>query len=226
MVKATLELIRTVERSGKTYDYLWLISGQDYPIVPVKEIVRRLEENKGINYISTLLPGDDRYNWYKKLYEVWYPPWINKDTIVVKAFKHIYKIATGGYRHTFKLFTKRKPFEGELAFGSQWWTLTSEAAFEILHYNDKHPNVLEYFKNTIIPDECFFQTLFMIGTYRDKRKPSLTFSYLEKNGRHSETMTGKKYEIIREAGKQKCFARKFDDKSQGLIWIIEKMDGD
>jgi hypothetical protein len=189
--------------------------------MPVKEIEKRLEENQDINYISTLLPGQDRYNWYRKLYEVRYPTWINKDTVTVKAFKHLYKTVTGGSRHTFKLFKKQKPFEEDLVFGSQWWTLRSEAAFEILQYSDAHPEVLEYFKDTIIPDECFFQTLFMMGTYRDKRRASLTFSYVERNRRHPVMMTEKEYEKIKEAETQMCFARKFDDKSQGLIQMIE-----
>lgn len=225
IVKATLQMIREVQQSGKGYDYIWLISGQDYPIVPANEIERRLEAHPGFNYIDMIQPDNDHYSWYKKLYEVWYPAWINKDTITVKAFKRIYKIATGGYRHTFKQFIKRKPFEEKLAFGSQWWVLTSEAAFELLDYSDKHPEVLEYYRNAIIPDESFFQTLFMIGAYRENRKSSLTFSYLDSNHRHPVTLTEKDYEKVKKAREQKCFARKFDDRSQRLIQLIEENGG-
>ena len=62
----------------------------------------------------------------------------------------------------------------------------------------------------------------MMGTYWDKRRASLTFSYLERNQRHPVMMTEKDYEKIKKAEARMCFARKFDDKSQRLIWMIEK----
>nr|AIA84221.1 CAZy families GT14 protein [uncultured Clostridium sp.] len=35
IVKATLQLIREVRDSGVKYDYVWLLSGQDYPICSI-----------------------------------------------------------------------------------------------------------------------------------------------------------------------------------------------
>ncbi len=223
IVKATLELIREVRSSGKPYDFIWLISGQDYPIVLVIEIERRLEENKGTNYIDVMSIDDPRYSWYRKLYELWYPPWINSENIVVKVFKRVYKLLTGGYRHTFRCFRKQKPFEGDLAFGSQWWTLNSEAAFEILEYSDEHPEVLNYYKNTIIPDESFFQTVFTDTSFTNMRHSSLTFSLWNNNSRHPVTLTEEDYEKVKAAEYVFCIARKFDETSNGLI---EALDGD
>lgn len=223
IVKATLELIREVKTSSKEYDYIWLISGQDYPIVPVKEIERRLEENRGTNYIDVMSLDDPRYNWYRKLYEVPYPKWINKDSVPIKVFKRAYKLLTGGYSHTFRCFQKQKPFEGELAFGSQWWALTRDAAYEVLDYSDEHPEILDYYRNIIIPDESFFQTVFMMGTYSDALSHRLTYSLLGSNRRHPQILREANFEEILEIAREYCFARKFDTTSQGLI---EKLDGD
>lgn len=223
IVKATLALIREVRRSSKQYDYIWLVSGQDYPICPVKEIEKRLSEGAGLNYIECITPDSKQYNRYKKLYEVAYPSWINGNNMVIKSVKRIYMILTGGYRHTFSLFIRQKPFDFDFSFGSQWWTITAEAAFEILEYSDRYPEVLEYFKKSIIPDECFFQTLFMRGSYRDKRAMNLTFINWGNNRRSPEMLTIEDTEKVKEASNTFCFARKFElQQSVSLIeWLGE-----
>lgn len=223
VVKATLELIRAVKKSGKQYNYIWLVSGQDYPIVSAREIEERLSAHPEMNYVQTIVQGDNRYNWYKKLCEISYPAWISKDNFAIKATKHLMKMLTGGYQHTFKCFIRKKTFPCEFAFGSQWWTLTSQAAYEILEYSDAHPEILEYYKRSIIPDESFFQTLFLHGSYRDQRAMSLTYVKWGKNHRHPEVLTKEDIGLLREKSDQFCFARKFDMPiSEELINQINK----
>ena len=225
MVQATLQLIRKVRETGKAYDYLWLISGQDYPIVPTEETERRLEENRGMNYLNTVRPGEERYSFYRKLCEVAYPQWINQENIPVKIFKRLYKTVTGGETHTFGIFIRKKPFDFEFVFGSQWWTLTREAAFAILQFSDDHPEVLKYCEKMIIPDESFFQTVFMQGAYSGKLRDGLTYAPMERSSRHADTLREPDYEAIRKAGEKYCFARKFDSGSRALIRRIEKERG-
>ena len=220
IVRATLQLIHTVKNSGKNYDYIWLVSGQDFPIVPLQEIEKRLSANSEMNYIDVILPRHKRYNWYKKLCEVPYPQWINRDIVPVKAYKRLYKIFTGGYSHTFPLFIREKPFDFELAFGSQWWTLTCEAAYEILEYSDNHSEILDYFSKAMIPDECFFQTLFMHGSFSKDRSRSLTYVYMGRNTRHPEIITDRHLIRISKIKNDFCFARKFDSRSQKLIQLL------
>ena len=223
IVKATLQLIREVRESGKHYDYIWLLSGQDYPICSVSEIEKRLASNPGMNYIETIMPGDKQYDRYKKLYEVAYPSWINGNSVVIKSIKRIYMILTGGYHHTFSAFIRRKPFNFDFVFGSQWWTLCEDAALELLDYNDKHPEVLEYFKKSIIPDECFFQTLFMRGPYSSKSSMNLTYINWGKNRRSPETLTSSDLEMLNEKAATYCFARKFEiGDSSSLFKLIEQ----
>ena len=220
MVKATLRMIKTVREAGKRYDYIWLVSGQDYPIIPARETEERLTRNNGANYISTIRPGEERYNFYRKLYEIKYPGWINRDSIPVKILKRLYKTATGGETHTFRLFRRKRPFCFDFMFGSQWWTLTREAAFEILRFSEDHPELLRYFEKTLIPDECYFQTVFMQGKYRETQRNGLTYVSMERSSRHADTLTEQDYEKVTQAGKQYCFARKFGKESQKLIRMI------
>jgi hypothetical protein len=97
----------------------------------------------------------------------------------------------------------------------------AEAAYEILAYADAHPEVLTYYEKCIIPDECFFQTLFMRGPYRDQRSMNLTYINWGKNRRSPETLTLSDLEKLRKEAKNFCFARKFERGESGAL--IEKL---
>lgn len=219
MVCATLALINAAKESDIYYDYLWLVSGQDFPIVSAETISNRLESNNGINYIE-IIPRGERYDWYKKLYEVAYPNWINRNSVPVKIYKRFYKIITGGNRYTFPAFRRKKPFDFDFEFGSQWWTLTSEAAYWCLDYCNGHPEYLEYFKKCIIPDECFFQTLYTASPYKNARRTNLTYINWGSNRRSPETLTLNDIDKLLEKRPKYCIARKFDLNNREVIKVI------
>ena len=228
MILATLSLIREVKNSGKKYDYIWLISGQDFPIVSTKIIEQRLMDNFGYNFIDIIDKEYKEYNAYKKLYEIKYPKWITKNKFYIKLIKRIYMILTGGLKYTFKIFRRKRNFDFDFYFGSQWWTLTSECAYDLLDYCDENPKYIKYFDNVIIPDECFFQTLFMNTKYSKLRKDNLTFVNWKNNKRSPENLTINDLSILKQISKEKCLARKFDiDVDDEIILMLnENMDGD
>lgn len=210
MILATLGLIRKVKESEKKYDYIWLISGQDYPIISKDEIEKRLIKDTTLNYIDVIDKNNKQYNRYKKLYEIKYPNWITKDKIYIKIIKRLYMLITGGFNYTFKIFRRKKSFPFDFYFGSQWWTLTSECAFYMLDYCDNNQNYIDYFNNVIIPDECFFQTIFMSSEFSNKRNDNLVFVNWKNNRRSPETLTINDLELLNSKKNSKCLARKFD----------------
>lgn len=211
MILATLSLIKYVKQTNKEYDYIWLISGQDFPIVDSNKINEVLEKNKGKNFIDVVEYNTKEYKKYRKLYEIWYPTWITKNKTIIKIIKRLYMFITGGFYHTFKIFKRKKPFDFEFNFGSQWWTLTSECAYYILDYCETHPQFIDYFNNAIIPDECFFQTIFMASKYKKTQKDNLTFVNWKQNRRSPETLTINDLDLLKKVSKKKCLARKFDE---------------
>lgn len=224
IVKATLELIRMVRDSDNDFDYIWLLSGKDYPICSTDEIMKRLYEYPEMNYIDIIFSGNDRYDFYKKRCEIPYPSWINSTNVIVKVIKNIYMIITGGRYHTFSFLMRKKKFDLPFAFGSEWWVLTAECTYEILDYSDEHLEILKYYEKCIIPDESFFQTIFAHGNFKDKRKDSLTYVNWGNNHRSPEILTiDDKNKVIEKSGKF-CFARKFEvPLSNDLINEIEKV---
>ena len=130
-------------------------------------------------------------------------------------------IITGGFNYTFTLFKKKKPFNFDLYFGSQWWTLTSECAFSLLDYCENHKEYIDYFYNTIIPDECFFQTIYMNSNFSKMRKNNLVYVNWGKNRRSPETITISCLKKLQTISKEKCLARKFDENID--LEIIKKL---
>src|SRR5690606_33204878 len=45
--------------------------------------------------------------------------------------------------------------------GSQWWSLPHHAILLIINYITKNPEYLQFYKDTYIPDESFFQTILL-----------------------------------------------------------------
>ncbi len=227
MILATLSLIEYVRNMNIKYDYICLLSGQDFPLVNHKIINDYLISNKGYNFIQVMDKGRE-YKKYVKFYDLWYPNWITKDKLYIKILKRLYMIITGGYSFTFKIFKRKKPFNGEFNIGSQWWTLTTECAYYMLDYCNKYPEYIKYFENSIVPDECFFQTLFMLSPYSEKRKDNLTYVNWKSNKRSPEILTMNDYDLLQQQSKTKCFARKFDiDVDNDIIISLQnKIKGD
>lgn len=226
MILATLELIKYVKDTSQKYDYIWLLSGQDYIISNPKNIIDYMSKNLGCNYIDIIKRGK-KYNRYKKLYEVSYKEWMTRNKFLNKSLKRIYMILTGGFSYTLPLFRRKKTFDFEFEFGSQWWTLTSECAYFLLDYCENNREYINYFKNTIIPDECFFQTLFMNSNFKNNYKSNLTFVNWKNNRRSPETLTSIDYSMLKELSGKYFFARKFDYKVDNKIFdLLDKYVGE
>lgn len=209
MIQATLDLIDLIQNSKVKYDYLWLLSGQDYIIKNPNLIINEMSNNLDNDYIEIIDKNNSSYQRYKKLYDVYYWNWMTKDKIVFKIIKRLYMIFTGGFVHTFNIFLRKKPFEFDFYFGSQWWTLKSSVAYQILEYSKKHPDIIEYYKHSIIPDECFFQTIYMHLFNNNNRKGNLTFVNWKGKSRSPDIIKSDDINVLLEKNNY-YFARKFD----------------
>ena len=228
MVLATLSLLKNVEKYSKDnnvkFDYVWLLSGQDYIIQNPQIIIKKMQDNFGMNYLNITPNNTKKYLSYLKRCDIKYinAGWITKNNFFIKVIKNLYMFFTGGWLHTFKIFKRRKPFKGDFYFGSQWWTITGECANYILEFCENNKKYVEFFKNTIVPDECFFQTIIMNSHFRDSVKDNLTFVNWGKNRRSPELITNDTILEILEKNNNYFFARKFDISSESNVF--DKID--
>ena len=75
----------------------------------------------------------------------------------------------------------------EYNFGSSWWTLTHSSVEWILDYLEMHEEVLDFFDNSICPDESLFQSLFMKTPYTNTRENIKVYLDLSRENRHPTT---------------------------------------
>lgn len=208
MIIATFEVIHLMLDSKRKYDYVFLISGQDFPIKSNEEIDSFLTENQGTNFIEILPHSSEYYKRYMKRNDIFYPKCIQKPTIFAKVLKKFYIYLSGGYNHTFNIFKRKNNNKLSFEFGSQWWCLTYDCLVWINNYVIAHKNILDFFEYALTPDECIFQTLFMISPYKEKRQDKLTYLEWDKNKNNPRIFTKEDFSLLKRS---KCFfARKFD----------------
>ena len=202
-VQATLLLIESVFKAEKEYDYIWFISGQDFPIKTLKEIDEFLSIDKTRAFINmSNIPYAEKRN------EIYYPNWMLKRKFLSRGFKYIWVKVSGGKKHTYKLFQRKKPFE-KFYYGSCWWCLPYDCVKELYEIIKNNPSYLEFFSHSLCSDESFFQTLFMQTSYKDKSNDYLVYVDWSELKSSPRILTEKDFDFLTNQ-REYFFARKFD----------------
>lgn len=202
-VTATLNLLNTAVagiRGG--YDYYWLISGQDWPLRSVEEIVEFFMQHNGENFIqywSSKNFGKHIQNNFDKRNQIYFPEGIIGRKFWQKVLKRGWVEISGGYNRTWKLF-QRKQLEVNFYFGSQWWALTGETVEWIINYLGQHEDYYIFYKNTVCPDESFFQTLVMMSPYADKKTDYLTYLHFSEGANSPDILRASDFPQAKESG--------------------------
>ena len=153
-LKSIVSLIEMALNKDK-YDYLILISGQDVPIKPYRELVAYLSENNGKSFIdSNKFPvggwnyrqGFGRVHWF------WF-----LDHIHYRGVHRLQRVS----HHIFDKFSIVKSAAKGLDFygGSDWWMLPGEVAGLCLSEFKSNKKLVSCFRHSFIPSEMFFQTV-------------------------------------------------------------------
>jgi hypothetical protein len=243
MVEMELHCIDWILTHAIEFDWLVLISGQDYPIKPLSEIEHFLATTDYDGFMEYFLAEDPPAN----------PPphglhW-SKQTGIGRFFYHyhwkltlprlltsvLYRLAQmiNGRQPWINLLAGRKraskrgravigircfntPFTAEFKCyaGSQWYTLSDACVRYISEFVQQNPNYVAHYRHTLIPDESFFQTILL-------NQPK--FKIFNNNQRYiswdsqSATilMTSKQFEELIQSGQH--FARKFDSSVDNII---------
>jgi hypothetical protein len=152
IVAATLNGIEAIEQAGWRPDYVYYGSGTDYPIRAATELEGFLLRNRGTEFIEGVPanvvpwvrggPQQERYQY--RFYFNW---------------RGHHQLSQRLLRWQRALRLKRKFVLGlEPYIGSQWWVLTWETLQRVMPFA-RRPEVVKFFRTTLIPDELFFQTV-------------------------------------------------------------------
>lgn len=198
IVAGTLACMRTALDVQSDFDYAVLLSGQDYPIKPLRRIFDYLKLNYGKQFIETfrLDEGENR--------------WSQQGGQFQAAHRFEWRIMRFRSKRI-AIPLKRKPPAGLVPCGgSQWWCLSSDAVSYVVRYLDDQPKVSKFFKHVSVPDETVFQTLIYNSPFRSCiMSDDLHFADWDRpEPPYPRIFDFSDLGSIRQAGK--LFARKFD----------------
>lgn len=172
-IRVTLNGLKKIVMDGHA-DHISFISGQHYPIKPVREFHNYLSQNKNKNFFDyDPMPrpnwangGLDRIHYYHIIFRKFRIAWPLISYLKVKLpyvsesrFGLIRKVINwlpSARKFPRKYLKDCKPYEG-----SNWFTVSSALATDIVSYVEKDKTVYRYYKYAHISDEMFFQTLIL-----------------------------------------------------------------
>ena len=204
IVEATLNGFDYILQTNKRFDYINLLSGQDYPLKNTYEIHQFFKQNPG--KVFTEFQSIDN-------------EWTEAKTRITNFFL----TDTPFFGSTFlsKLLTvllpSRKLPKGMIGYGkSQWFTMSTLHANNLVDYLLDYPEIQRYFKHTWGSDEFFFQTMIYNSDYKSDMVND-NLRYID----WSEKKVSPKILTIEDADKLvqsgKLFARKFNSKVDSKI---------
>lgn len=198
IVQATVNAFYEIMGSGKKYDFINLLSGQDYPLKSTEEIHDFLGLNRGKAFMHTLSITDE---WQEAI------PRITR--------YHLSNYQFAGRHQAEKLLNfllpERKMPNGLIPVGrSQWFTITPTHVKYILEYLEKNRHVQRFFELTWGVDEIIFQTLLYNSPHKDEMvNDNLRYIDWSEGKASPKTFTIQDLSVLTHSGK--LFARKFNE---------------
>ena len=199
LVQAQLNGIQEIVDT-KNYDYLNVLSAQDFPLKPPEYIFQFLKKNKGFEFISSV---DEEKE------PVW---WQVAKRRVTKYHLENWPDFPGKYRiqNAINLITgtRKYPLPHKIVGRSQWFIITSSAATYLVDFIKNNPKVVRFFKYVWGADEFIFSTVLFNSPFKEKIRDHLFYIDWSEGKPNPKILREEDFEkLIRS---DKVFARKFD----------------
>ena len=221
VVELELRCFDWLTKHSIQFDWLVLLSGQDYPIQPLQNLRGFLEKTEFDGFIESFLaesPPDSVWNWGKGLgVERYYYryntvpsqlKWIFRKLYRFVNWQPLFRVKGGKFGAKIAIRRRSTPFNNQFKCyaGSQWHILNHRCVQHIQSYVKKHPDFVEYYRSTMIPDESFFQTILLNSPCLNICSDNLRYIVWEPP--YPAILQSKDFEAMTTSGK--FFARKFD----------------
>ena len=205
IVQATVNLCKEVIATGIAFDYVNLLSGQDYPIKSHEQIHQFLANNPGKAFME-----------FYSVTDVWQEaiPRLTQYHLTDYLFKGANKLQ----RFINFILPKRKMPNGLDPVGrSQWFTLPLEQVKYVVDYLTKNPAVKKFFSYTWGSDEIVFQTILFNSPFKDAMvNNNLRYIDWTEKKASPKVLTMQDAAILTKS--DKLFARKFNISEDAKIF--------
>ena len=209
--KAILTGMEEVLAAGD-YDFINLMSGQEYPLKPAETMVRFFQNHLGTTFMSFEAQGS---------------PWWQANMTRVEQyhstdfdFKGQYQVQSWVNR----LLPRRKfPLSYTLYGGNcaMYWTISKASAQYVVSFMDQHPDLEKFARYTWAPDEFLIPTILMNSPHREKViNNNLRYIDWSQGGPNPKLLTLADLDKLKNSAS--FFARKFDIRHDSLI--LDKLD--
>jgi hypothetical protein len=205
-MRVCLEWFKSLERRAD-YSRFAILSGQDYPLKPIDEIV---EANRKLDGECLDLAWSGENHDYR--YDVF---WVHPSELpIFRRFKDRI-LRKFWYRHR---HTRRLPNGMEFACGSAFWNFSRQGVAHILSRVGEQPELVRFFENTLISDEMFFHILLWNSPLRNRIIPSTHYVDWTIRGEHPKMLGAEDVEAMLSSGA--LFARKFEQDAP----VLDELD--
>lgn len=211
-IQATLNGFAVILPKG--YDYVNVISAQDFPIKSADYIYQYFTERKGTEFITCdFIEGD----------------WSDVESRITNY--HLINWRVPGKFRLGKLLTKilpRRvfPIKYDIVGRANWFTLTSEAIRYILAFLPEHPELVRYFKYCWGADEFIFSTILYNSHFKEKIKNNVVYVDWDNEGHIGHPKTFKVQDFNKLKTSDKLFARKFDlEVDASIVAMMQELIG-
>ena len=195
----------------KGYDYINVISGQDFPLKSAEDIYQYFYKKQGKEFITC-----------ESVEDTW-----TEAASRVKKYHLINWRIPGKYRIekllNMVLPTRKIPLDYKIVGRANWFTITNPAAHYIQTFLREHPDIVRFFKYSWGADELIFSTILYNSRFKDQIENNLV--YVNWSGPiigHPKILVTDDYDRLIHSGK--LFARKFDaETDSNILTMLEKL---
>ena len=203
-VLATIDGLRAAVQLNTDFDFVFYLTGQCYPLISMAGIEAKLQEIGEQSIISC--------------FPMPIPWWPNggMDNLQNRHFRIGSRLviapAPGSSwgRKLLNLIFQRRPYLRGLQpfYGSAFWVLHRSAVDFVLNFLRSRPDVLHYYKYSLIPDEMIFNTIIGNSDLPIINDGPHYIWFQPNNTGHPDILTAADYPTLLQSNKM--FARKFD----------------
>lgn len=226
LCEITIELMKCAREKGP-YAYYFLLSGQDYPIKPISEIVKKMDESYPKPIIDCTPMRKDNwiysgFKWRRFLVCYRFIENLTDNYLLRKILLFpVYGIQFGATKLFGSPYKKLQKEKCMLYGGSAWWCLPDAIVNDCINEVKKNTNIVKAFKIKTTPEETFFQTMAMrseLSNMIELNDPYAvlqncdTYAYFfddnhEPTG-HPYVLQSENFDMLKS--RKELFARKFD----------------
>lgn len=197
IIKATFNGIREICQRRYEYNFINLLSGQDYPLKSAEVIACFFEENAGKEFIK-----------YRDVISDWKEVQIRYKKYFLTDFKFKGSTRLEGIINS---LVPEKNLPGNLhPYGeSMFWMLSTEAAVYIVNRVENDNKLKSFFTYSWGTDEFLFQTILMNSVYSD-RVINNNYRYVDWSEQEAHPKILGTEDFYKLKNSSMLFARKFD----------------